>query len=100
MSRQPPKRDNEYYIARLRKDGHDKILKQVEAGDITVYRASQLAGYRKKGKKAPAALLSHHWQRGSHGDRKRFVIAHALEIDRVLKEIAREVREKREKHRK
>ena len=80
------KRDNSYWTKRLEKGGHDKLLARISADEITVYKATQLAGYRKKALKSPAAILSHHWKRASHAERKRFVAFHVTEVNRVLKE--------------
>ncbi|QPC99738.1 hypothetical protein [Qipengyuania soli] len=91
------KRDNDYYLKRLKKDGHDDMLEQIEAGQIKVYEATKRAGYRKTGPRDPALVLSYHWKRASHEDRKRFVLANAREVNRVLKEIAREARERKAK---
>jgi len=40
------KRDNAYWKGRLIKDGHDRLIERVDAEEITMYRATQLAGYR------------------------------------------------------
>lgn len=80
------KRDNSYWLARLEKDGHLDILAQIKANEITVYKATQKAGYRKKGPRSAAAKLSYHWQRASHVERKRFIAAHATDVNRVLRE--------------
>lgn len=81
------KRDNSYWLRRLEKDGHSALLKDVEAGKITVYRATQQAGYRRSGPKKPAALLSYHWSRACHAERKRFVVAHLKDLNRVMREV-------------
>jgi len=85
------KRDNGYWLNRLDKDGHHNLLARIDAGEITVYRATQLAGYRKQGPRSPAAKLSHHWKRASAGERRRFVTAHAKEVNRVLHEVRDEL---------
>lgn len=82
-----PKRDNEYWVARLRKDGHDALLARIDAGEITVYQARKLAGYLKAKPKSPAGLLSYHWKRASHDERKRFVVAHLKEVNRLVREV-------------
>lgn len=92
MANAPNKRDNDYWIKRLEKDGHSKLLARVRSGEITVYKATQLAGYRKKQPPTPAGKLSFHWKRASHAERKRFVIEHAKDVNRVLHEIADEAR--------
>src|SRR5690349_10569556 len=84
-------RDNSYWIDRLNKDGHSKLLDRVRAGEISVYKATQLAGYRRSGPRSPAAILSYHWKRASAEERKRFVKHHLFEINRVGKEALAEV---------
>lgn len=81
------KRDNSYLLGRLEKDGRQDLLARIGAGEISVYAAAQLAGYRKKGPRSPAAKLSYHWGRADHGERKRFVLAHLKEVNRVLREV-------------
>jgi len=80
------KRDNSYWLGRLEKDGHSDLLAQIEAGEMSVYEATQKAGYRKKGPRSAAGKLSYHWQRASHAERKRFIAAHAKDVNRVLRE--------------
>ena len=82
-------RNNEYWLRRLAKDGHNELIDRVRAGDLSMYEARGLAGYRKSGPRSPAAKLSYHWQRASAEERQRFVAAHLTEINRVLKDTAR-----------
>jgi len=91
------KRDNSYWLGRLQKDGHSRLLAQIEAGELTVYKATQEAGYRAKGPRSPAAKLSHHWRRASHAERLRFVKNHLVEINRVGREALTEVRAEKAK---
>jgi len=91
------KRDNAYWAERLEKDGHGELLARVRSGEISMYKASQLAGYRSKGSPSPAAKLSHHWKRASAEERLRFVRAHGIELNRVLKELVEENRSKAQK---
>ena len=86
------KRDNGYWLGRLEKDGHRKLLARVRSGEITVYKATQLAGYRKPGPRSPAAKLSYHWKRANVAERKRFIQHHLGEINRVGREVLAEVR--------
>lgn len=86
------KRDNSYWLRRLEKDGHADILAQIEAGDITVYKATQKTGYRKVGPKSPAAKLSYHWNRADHAERIRFVKNHLKDVNRVGREALAQVR--------
>ena len=90
------KRDNAYWRKRLRKDGHDKLLAQIDAGEMTVYRATVRAGYRKR----PSDLgdrLSHHWRRADHNERKRFVLKNLKDVNRVLLEVGDELRKAKAK---
>jgi hypothetical protein len=86
------KRDNTYWLQRLEKDGHNVLLGQIEAGEITVYKATLRAGYRKTGPTTPAAKLSYHWGRGDHAERKRFVMAHLKDVNRVLREVGEDIK--------
>ena len=80
------KRDNSYWLRRLEKDGHADLIEKIQAKEITVYKATQKAGYRKIGPRSPAAKLSYHWKRADHAERKRFIAAHAEQVNRVLRE--------------
>ena len=86
------KRDNSYWLGRLEKEGHGDLLAQIEAREITVYKATQKAGYRKKGPKSVAAKLSYHWGRADHAERKRFVMAHLKDVNRVLREVGDDIK--------
>ena len=86
------KRDNTYWQGRLEKDGYVDLLAQIEANEITVYKATQHAGYRKKGPRSAAAKLSFHWTRADHGERKRFVLAHLKDVNRVLREVGDDIK--------
>lgn len=86
------KRDNGYWKRRLEKDGHGDLLARVEAGVITMYKATQIAGYRAKRRSAPAAQMSYHWKRAGHDERKHFVVAHLKEVNRVMREVAEDIR--------
>lgn len=86
------KRDNSYWRGRLEKDGHVDLLAKIEGGKMTVYKATQEAGYRKKGTKSAAAKLSYHWGRADHAERKRFVAAHLKDVNRVLREVGDDIK--------
>lgn len=86
------KRDNSYWLKRLEKDGYGDLLAKVRAGDMTVYKAAQTAGYRRTGPRSPAAKISYHWSRADHAERKRFIAAHAKDVNRVLRDWAEEMR--------
>jgi hypothetical protein len=90
------KRDNAYWLQRLEKDGHRSLIERINAGEITVYSATQLAGYRPQGRRSPASNLSHHWKRASAADRKLFVAKHAAEVNRVLLELRDEAKARQE----
>ena len=85
-------RDNTYWLCRLKKDGHDDILARINAGEITVYKGTQLAGYRKSVPRSPAAQMGFHWKRADHDERKRFVVANLREVNRVVREVGADLR--------
>lgn len=80
-------RDNAYWRGRLLKDGHKDLLDRVERAEISMYKARQLAGYLAKKPQNSSGKLSYHWGRASHAERKQFVLAHAKEVNRVLREV-------------
>jgi hypothetical protein len=90
-------RDNSYWLNRLEKDGHGDLLAQIAAREITVYKARQIAGYLNKTPRPAAAKLSYHWDRASHAERKRFVLAHFKDVNRVFLEIAGDLRKEKAK---
>ncbi|WP_339690203.1 hypothetical protein [uncultured Parasphingorhabdus sp.] len=82
---------NEDYIRRLKNDGHTKLLKEIDAGEITVYRAAIAAGYRKRKKtNSMAEHLTYHWRRSSEKEKIRFIAGNlftlAPMVDQVVKE--------------
>lgn len=68
------KRDNSYWLNRLERDGRDDLLKMIDDGVITVYRATIDAKYRSR-RSAPskAEQLDHHWKRASRREKQLFV---------------------------
>lgn len=86
-------RDNKYWLGRFTKDGHHKLLERIEAGEISVYKARQEAGYLKTVPSRPSDKLTYHWERASHAERKRFIMQHLLDVNRTLKEVGAEIRE-------
>lgn len=87
-----PKRNNEYWLQRLKKDGHHDLLTRIDAGSLTIYKATQVAGYRSQKPPSTAGKLSYHWERATAEERFRFVTAHLVDINRVVKEVAAELK--------
>lgn len=85
------KRDNAYWLQRLEKDGHANLLLQVNAGELSVFKATQLAGYRGKARSSPAENLAYHWSRASAADRRRFILGHLKDVNRVMLEVRDEL---------
>jgi len=77
------------------KDGHKDILDRVELGEISMYKARQLARYLEKKPRSAGGKLSYHWGRASHAERKQFVLAHAKEVNRVLREVREDALKKK-----
>lgn len=92
------KRDSAYWLQRLEKDGRNDLIARIQAGEVTVYRATQIAGYRRRLPPSPAGKLAYHWERADHTQRKAFVTKHLKDVNRILKEVAAELTKlKREK---
>ena len=81
------KRDNTYWAGRLKKDGHDDLLARCDAGEISMYRARQLAGYLAEKPSSVADRLSHHWQRADVLQREKFLIDNMASVLRSLKDV-------------
>ncbi|MBX7514911.1 hypothetical protein K3179_10195 [Qipengyuania sp. GH38] len=81
------KRDNTYWAARLKKDGHDEILDRYETGEFNMYRARQLAGYLAEKPSSIADRLSHHWQRADVLQREKFLIDNMASVLRSTKDV-------------
>lgn len=88
------KRDNAYWLRRLKKDGRDDLLKMIEDGDIAVYRATLDAGYRKK-RAAPsrAEQITYHYSRASLAEKRRFILDNWSTVARIVGELVRRKRE-------
>ena len=66
---------NSDYLRRLKNDGRQDLIDKIQSGEITVYAASVLMGYRKK-RSAPSRSeqISYHYSRASLADKRRFVL--------------------------
>lgn len=83
------KRDNSYWMHRLEKDGRDDLLKMIEGGDITVYRAAMAAGYRKKRTTTSRAdQISYHYSRANLAEKRRFIIENWSTVARIVGQLA------------
>lgn len=81
------KRDNNYFRKRLLKDSQDKLVQQVDAGEISMYEATIKAGYRKTAKKQGLDLLESEWAKLSRSDRQKFVARNLRELDEIIKRV-------------
>lgn len=81
------KRDNAYFAARLKKDGHHELLNRVESGEIKMYAATQEAGYRSKQPRSPADKLLYHWKRATYEERMLFIGANYRVIGELMKDV-------------
>lgn len=87
------KRDNTYWLRRLEQDGRGDLLQMIEAGDITVYRATMAAGLRKKRAAASRAdQISYHYARASLVEKRRFIIDNLSSIRRIAGDLAQRQR--------
>jgi|GEM_PF-6732079 len=69
------KRDNNYLLDRLEREGREDLLEAIKAGEMSVYRATTVAGLRKK-RSAPsrADQISYHYSRATLAEKRRFII--------------------------
>lgn len=81
------KRDNTYWAGRLKKDGHDDLLARCDAGEISMFRARQLAGYLPEKPSSVADRLSHHWRRADVVQREKFLIDNMASVLRSMKDV-------------
>lgn len=81
------KRDNQYWAGRMLKDGHTEILERCECGEISMYRARQLAGYLSAKPSTPSERLSYHWERADTLQREKFVLDNREAIARTIADI-------------
>lgn len=89
----PTKRDNAYWLRRLEQDGRGDLLQMIEAGDITVYRATFAAGLRKKRSAASRAdQISYHYARASLAEKRRFIIENWSSLARIVAQVNKEHR--------
>ncbi|NTZ42141.1 hypothetical protein G7A66_03335 [Altererythrobacter sp. SALINAS58] len=91
------KRDNSYWLHRLGRDGRDDLLKMIDDGDITVYRASLAAGYRKKrAATSRADQISYHYSRADLAEKRRFIIENWESVARIVTALVKQKRESEE----
>lgn len=85
------KRDNSYWLSRLEKDGRDDLLKMIEGGEITVYRAAMAAGYRKKRTATSRSdQISYHYSRANLAEKRRFIIDNWSSVARIVGQLVKE----------
>ena len=87
--------NNEDFLRRLEQDGREDLLKQIKAGDLTVYRAALMMGYRKR-RAAPSreAQITYHWTRASAAEKKLFLKRNIQSVAPLMQRIIAEHREK------
>lgn len=90
------KRDNEYYLQRLRREGRGDLVEQINSGEISVYKAAIDTGLRRRSK-APSRSeqLRYHWSRASAFERRRFVIENIRSLGPLVATIAQAIRAQR-----
>lgn len=69
------KRDNGYYLERLKNAGREDLLAAIKAGEMSVYKATTVAGLRKK-RSVPsrADQISYHYSRATLAEKRRFIL--------------------------
>lgn len=87
-----PKRDNQYWIGRLKKDGRDDLLADIEAAKLSIYRATQIAGYRADKHGSTVSKLSYHWERATAEERKEFVTMNLRAVNHFVRQVGEELK--------
>ena len=92
------KRDNDYYLDRLKRDGFDELLKRIRAGKISVYAASIEAGFRRrKSTETRANQVTYHWKRAGAADRERFVVDNFRSLRIIMLDLTKKLKASKEK---
>ncbi|MEP0391680.1 MAG: hypothetical protein ABJ205_04325 [Erythrobacter sp.] len=66
---------NSDYLRRLKNDGRQDLIDKIKRGEITVYAAAVLMGYRKKRSAASRSdQISYHYLRADKDEKLRFVL--------------------------
>lgn len=84
----PIKRDNAYFLERLENSGREDLLEAIKAGDMSVYKATTVAGLRKK-RSAPsrADQVSYHYSRATLAEKQRFIIDNWSSVTRIASDL-------------
>lgn len=87
------KRDSAYWLGRLEQDGRKDLIAKINAGDISVYRATFDAGYRKK-RSAPSTAdrISHHYTRATIAEKRRFIVENWSSVAHIVGDLAKRKR--------
>ena len=92
------KRDNAYYLDRLKREGRDDLVTRINSAEITVYAACIEAGLRRsKSTETRADQLTYHWKRASAYDRRRFVAANLKSLGPIVGNLVKTLRASKEK---
>jgi predicted transcriptional regulator len=87
--------NNEDFLRRLQQDGRDDLLEKIETGELSVYRAALIMGYRKR-KTAPSreGQITYHWTRASAAEKKQFLKRNFQSVAPLVQKIIAEHHEK------
>ena len=90
--------NNEDYLRRLKQDGRDDLLEKIEAGELSIYAAALIMGYRKR-RTAPsrADQITYHWTRASAAEKKLFLKRNFQSVTPMVQRIIAEHHEKQAK---
>ncbi len=71
----------------MKKDGFGDILDRCEAGEFSMFRARQLAGYLPEKPSSVADKLSYHWGRADVLQREKFLVDNMASVLRSMKDV-------------
>jgi len=88
---------NEDYMRRLKQDGRNDLIEQIERGEISVYAAALKMGYRKKrGAQPRSDQITYHYSRASIAEKKRFIVDNWSSVAHIVGDLVKRQREKEE----
>ena len=90
--------NNEDYLRRLKQDVRDDLLEQIETGELSIYGAALIMGYRKrKTASSREGQMTYHWTRASAAEKKLFLKRNFQSVTPMVQKIIAELREKEAK---
>lgn len=85
--------NNDDFLRRLKQDGRADLIERIEAGELSVYKAAVMMGYRKlKSSPSRESQITHHWTRASAAEKKLFLKRNFQSVAPMVQKIIAEHR--------